>query len=279
MGPPTVLPPKVEDAVKILGPKYRDLLVRAVAVLTRDERVRAMWLSGSLARGLADKASDLDLVVAVADDALKDFCGSWRTWLEEITPTVLARPLGSTGSFFAVIGSWERCDVVVEGVGSVATSQVRDRIPVFDKGDLSSLIPIADPVPGPSSGQIEFLITEAFRIYGQLAVVVDREDWLLGLEGIYNLRILLYQLFVESNAPAQRYGLKRWSAKLTKGQRTVLESMPTGKPNKDAVIEGHVQLIGTFTAHARDIAAALGVEWPDRLESATYKYLHDRLGI
>ena len=279
MGPPRLLPPKVEDAVRILGPKYRDLLVRAVAVLTRDERVRAMWLSGSLARGLADKASDLDLVVAVADDALEDFCGSWRTWLEEITPTVLARPLGSTGSFFAVTGSWERFDVIVEGVASVETSQVRDRISVFDKGDQSKLIPRADPLPNPSSGQIESLITEAFRIYGLLAVVVDREDWLLGLEGIHNLRVLLYQLFVESNAPLPRYGLKQWSAKLTKGQRTVLESMPTGQPNKRSVVEGHVQLIGTFTAHARDIAAALGVDWPDRLESATYEYLHDRLGI
>lgn len=278
--PPRVLPPKVEDAVRILGPKYRDLLVRAEAVLTKDERVRAMWLSGALARGLADKASDIDLVLAIADNALEDFSGSWRTWLAEITPTVLARPLGSTGSFHAITESWERFDVVVEGVGSVATSPVRDRIPVFDKGGLSKLlIPIADPVPGPSSGQIEYLITEAFRIYGLLAVVVDREDWLLGLEGIHNLRILLYQLFVESNAPAPRYGLKQWSAKLTKAQRTVLESMPTGKPNKNAVVEGHLQLISTFNEHARDIAAALGIEWPDRLESATFKYLRDRLGI
>ena len=46
-----------------------------------DERVRAMWLSGSLGRGDADAMSDLDLIVAVADDALPEFAAQWQDWL------------------------------------------------------------------------------------------------------------------------------------------------------------------------------------------------------
>lgn len=279
MESPDALTAEVEDVVRILDVSYRELLLRATAFLKGDERVRAMWLSGALARGLADKASDLDLIVAIADDALGDFSASWRGWLEEITPTVLARPLGNLGCFYAVTEGWHRFEVVVEGASSVASSKVRNRIPVFDKDDLSKFIPEPEPVPGPSSEQIEFLITEALRIHGLLTVVVDREDWLLGVEGIHTLRLLLYQLFVESNAPLPRLGLKQWSAKLSKGQRDVLESMPTGQPNKDDVVQGHVELIDTFTTHARQIASDLKVMWPDRLERATYAHLHERLGI
>jgi len=60
-------------AVAVLPETYRHLFERAVAVLGADERVRALWLSGSLARGVADAASDLDLIVAVADDELDGF--------------------------------------------------------------------------------------------------------------------------------------------------------------------------------------------------------------
>ena len=49
---------------------YRHLLDRAIDVLGADRRVEAMWVHGSVARGDADALSDLDVIVAVADDDL-----------------------------------------------------------------------------------------------------------------------------------------------------------------------------------------------------------------
>ena len=51
---------------------------------------------GSVARGDADEVSDLDVIVAVADDDIPAFAGGWRDRLDDVTPTVMARPSHGT---------------------------------------------------------------------------------------------------------------------------------------------------------------------------------------
>jgi len=58
----------------------------------RDERVRALWLYGSLAKGIADAASDLDFIVGVRDDDHDSFTAEWRRcWRSSRPPCWLAR--------------------------------------------------------------------------------------------------------------------------------------------------------------------------------------------
>ena len=87
--------PVVRDVpgIEVLPSGYASLLARATTVFLGDERVRALWVSGSLGRGDADPSSDLDLLIAVADEGFDGFAATWRDWLAEITPTVLAKPL------------------------------------------------------------------------------------------------------------------------------------------------------------------------------------------
>jgi hypothetical protein len=117
------------------------------------------------------------------------------------------------------------------------------------------------------------LVEEFFRDFGMFPVVVEREDWLLGVEAIHLVRSLLYQLFVEMNAPLPPMGVKQWSTKLTRDQRTVLESLPTGAPTREAVFEAHRAIASEFRRHARAACDALDIAWPDELESATLRYL------
>jgi hypothetical protein len=69
-----------------LPPGYSNLLDRVIEVLRGDLRVRAAWAHGSVARGDADE--------------VPAFASGWRDRLDEITPTVMARPswLGRHGS-------------------------------------------------------------------------------------------------------------------------------------------------------------------------------------
>src|SRR5258707_6331095 len=71
---------------------YRVLFEQAAKVLGRDERVRALWVSGSLARGAADAWSDLDLIASVRDADFDAVAASWREWLAAVTPAAGARP-------------------------------------------------------------------------------------------------------------------------------------------------------------------------------------------
>jgi predicted nucleotidyltransferase len=71
----------VSTAVAPLEPGYAALLARVVGQVRSDERVRALWLAGSVGRGDADAGSDLDLVVTVVDPASSPTrpCGTWST--------------------------------------------------------------------------------------------------------------------------------------------------------------------------------------------------------
>jgi D-3-phosphoglycerate dehydrogenase len=87
----------------------------ATAALQGDERVVAAWLGGSLAAGTADAYSDVDLRVAVADDAFDAFVADWPDVAERLAPTVMRRRIGPPESpiVIAITPEWLRFDVAV----------------------------------------------------------------------------------------------------------------------------------------------------------------------
>jgi predicted nucleotidyltransferase len=256
-----------------LEPGYAELFERVASACARDDRVRAMWLSGSLARGTADRASDLDVLVAVADQSFDDFASRWEEWLAAITPTVIARPLPFVAGFFSVTPQRLRLDVVIERVSQLLDTRFRERTVVIDRDRLGATIPPrSEPAP-PDPARIAHLVEEFFRDYGMFNTVVERRDWLLGIEAIHMIRSLLYQLFVESNAPQPPTGVKQWSARLTAEQRAALEALPTGTATADGVVAAHEAVACAFVRHARAVCTDLAVPWPSDLEEATVAYL------
>ena len=261
------------DILAVLEPGYDALFDSAAEVFEADARVRAMWLSGSLGRGDADAMSDLDILVAVEDDGLPAFADAWRDWLARITPTLIARALPfAPGSLYAVTPERLRLDVVAEPASRVAHSPFRHRAVVFDRDGLDALVPRPEGV-GPSADRVSMLVEEFFRDVGMFPVVLEREDWLLGVEAIHLVRSLLYQLFVEMNAPLPPMGVKQWSTKLTPTQRAILEALPTGATSFASMMDAHSVVERAFREHARAACEELGVEWPSELEAATDRYL------
>lgn len=255
-----------------LPPAYGPLLQQAADVFHADERVRAMWVGGSVARGDADAASDLDLLIAVADDGHEAFAAAWEDWLAEITPTVIAKPLWfAPGSLYSVTATGERLDVVVEKASAIPTTMFPIRTPVFDRDGLHDQLPVGSPVAGPDPAKVAGLVEEFFRDYVMSDILVVRDDRLLGLEAIHHLRSLLYQLFTEANAPLPMMGIKRWSDRLTDEQRRVLEALPVGTP--ETVVADHEAIAVAFVEEARPICDRLGVPWPTGLHDAVVRSL------
>ncbi len=265
-----------------LGPlpaPYHDLFARARDVFDTDPRVEALWLSGSLARGDADSYSDLDLLVATTDEGHASFSDEWAKWLASITPTVLARRIPGIAGLYAVTPAWLRLDVVWEPHAALPKTFFRTRRAVFDRADCAAAIPAALPRPGPSARVVQDLVEESLRILGLLPTVAGREDWLLGVEGVWTQRLLLYQLFQQANAPLPETGLKQWSSKLQPAQRELLSGLPTGAATREAVVSGQLALARAFLAQARPLAARLGAVWPEALERATREHLRVTLDV
>ena len=265
--------------LSVLPSGYQRLLGAARRRLEPDDRVRALWLGGSLARGVADAASDLDLVVAVADDALPELSRTWRRWLADITPTVLAEELPfATGSFYSVTPDFERLDVVLEAVSTLASTAVRSRVTVFDKDGVSAHVPAPEEGAGPSAGAVTRLVTEYFRISAVETILV-RDDWLLAREHLHVVGSLIYRLFVEANAPLPPMGVKQWKAKLTGPQQAVLAGLPTTVTDLDGLRAAHLALATAFVTNAEVLARRLAVAWPDALEAAAGAHLSRHLGV
>jgi len=154
----------------------------------------------------------------------------------------------------------------------MATTPLRRRITVFDKDGLTERIPAPDDPP-PATGTIEFLIQETLRQAANFPVVIVRQDWLMGVIGVEQVQLFLYQLFAESNKPTPPTGPKQWSAKLTADQRRELEELPVPQARLDSVLAAREAAFRVFFRHAPGIARRNGVEWPADLERAVRAYL------
>ena len=172
------------DILQVLEPGYDALFDQAVEVFAADERVRAVWLSGSLGRGDADAMSDLDLIVAVADEALPDFAAQWPDWLAHITPTLIARSLPfAPGSLYAVTPERLRIDVVAEPASRVGKSPFRHRVVVFDR-DGPAKCPCRVDRPSARVDANRGVLPRR----GHVSRRTGHQDWLLNLEAIHLVR-------------------------------------------------------------------------------------------
>jgi hypothetical protein len=272
-------------ALRPLAAGYRELHEKVLAAADRDDRVRAMWLSGSLGRGVADAGSDLDVVLALAPASFDEFAAAWRDWLAEITPTVLARPLpGLPGSFFSVTNSCLRLDVVAERAGTADARALGLRLLVLDKDGIASAGVSATPTPtppaaGPDPVRLAEIAAEFFRQMTIFpAAVVARADWLLGVVSVQGAQLMLYELFVEANQPLPPMGIKQWSAKLTPAQRDICAGLPAPSATRHSVLAAMRATATAYRHAASEILAASAVPWPADFESAVRQFWLAELG-
>ncbi|MBM7789501.1 aminoglycoside 6-adenylyltransferase [Tenggerimyces flavus] len=262
-------PEAVERALAPLPEGYRTLFDRLLTVVEHDERIRALWLSGSLARGDADAGSDLDVLLAVADDDRDGFAENWREWLATITPTLIARPLTfAPGSFYSLTRDCERLDVVVETVTTArTTTPFRTRLVVLDRDGLHEDLPDPEPPKLPDRERMEWIVEEFFRL---LAIFVPvnlvRKDYLLGVVGVQGTRQMLHELFVNANQPLPATGVKQWSSKLTPAQRALMESLPPLDATRESLVPAMLATAEAFRTAGREALEAQGIPWPEDLD-------------
>ena len=87
-------------------------------------------------------------------------------------------------------------------------------------------------IAGPDPAKLTAIVEEFLRQQAIFpAAVVARGDWLLGVVGVRQVRLLLYQLFAEADQPLPPMGVKQWSAKLAPaaGQLQLLSSPATAR--------------------------------------------------
>jgi hypothetical protein len=256
----------------LLPPGYHSLFERAISLFEREDAVRAVWLSGSLAVAeRADAASDLDFRVAVRDREFDNWATRWEEWLRAITPTLLARSF-SPGSFYCLTPTLERMDVVSERVSELPTTAARERLMVLDKDGLDQIWPREPVAREPNVETVNYLIEEVLRQAANFDSVTVRQDPLLGVVAVQQVHLALYQIFVEVNTEVPVMGPKQWSRKLTRRQREVLERLPTPQPDLKDVRRAQRAALTALVTEGREAVESAGGIWPTALHEAIRLY-------
>jgi hypothetical protein len=258
-----------------LLPSYRPIFDRLLAVCESDERIRAFWLSGSLAKDTADSGSDLDCLLAIRDADFDEFAAGWREWLATVTPTLLARELPfARGSFYSTTTGCERLDVVSEAVSKVPTSRHRYRRVVFDRDGLDAAVPAPGPPPGPNLDRLRSTVEEFFRVEAIVPVMLNqRRDYLAAVNGVQSLQLMLYNVFVECNQPQPPMGIKQWTARLTPEQRQVLTALPVAAPEHDSIAVALRATGNAMRIPGRAAVTACGGTWPVDLDEGVQRFV------
>jgi predicted nucleotidyltransferase len=273
-----------EGLATIPSPAQRDLVERIAAVLWTDERIFAVWLGGSLARGNADAYSDVDVHALVDDHGLTDVLGRLDRMVDQISPTVYRRrmTLGRDSILVGITPEWQRFDLVFHSSSSLADRTFPQIKLLWARENAQAWLPRVAPqavVTNEQVAQFAPTVPEFLRVLGLLPVVVGRGEYLVAMDGVMLLRRYLIDLFILANGIAERGGILRLHPLLTSEQRAALERFPPLVPDKEAVITGHLACARLFLPLARRVLERNGVAYPIAFEQATLDHLKRTLNL
>lgn len=262
-----------------LPASYLPIFDRLIEVTEPDQRIRALWLSGSLAKGTADGGSDLDIVLAVRDEDFDDFAADWRDWLATITPTLIAKELPfAKGCFYSTAVGCERFDVISEPASKVSESNHRYRHVVFDRDGLDAKVPAPKEIPGPDAEKLTAICEEFLRIQAITPFMLnERRDFLCVVTGLETLHKMLYDVFVEANQPLPPMGVKQFTARLTGEQAAVLTALPRAAATYESLVPAMRAAVEAFRTHGRRAAETAGAIWPTALDDGVQAFFDGAL--
>jgi len=254
-----------------------ELIDRIATAVEPDQRIRALFLAGSLGSGTADRFSDVDLLAIAARESHEPLAEAWRELLGRIVPVVYFNRLPAPVPILNAISSgWLRCDLLIADRSELARRS-RDSLRVLiDRDQLYAELTAQLP-PQPSRERVTFLIQEFIRVLGLMPVAIGRGEYVLGVIGGGLLRQHLLSLLLET-AP-KRGGMLRLSGQISDADLTMLRELPIAAPTRQSVIDANLACAREFLPRAKQLAKTLGIPWPEEFEAATARHLQQELEI
>lgn len=251
------------------------LLVELTDLLRADERVRALWLSGSLGRRTADAWSDIDLLAVVADGA--DLLDGWEDRVRSVTPLVHYQTLGRSVANH-VTPEWLRFDLSVRRAGALDGLAADRLVTLFDRDGLTGTLPATGEPLRADPAAVTRLSREFLRVLGLLPVVLGRDELVAGALGAGLLQQLLVRLMLEDVEVPDRGGALHLAPLLPPDRYAALAALPPLRATRESVLGFHLACARLFLPLGRELAARTGASWPAELEAAALDHLRRELG-
>lgn len=260
--------------------KQNQIIEAATERCSNDERVKALFLSGSYGNGSQDAWSDVDFLVIVEDDNRQGVISDFLEAMESVGEMVSSNrlELGAT-LVHSALADWTRFDMVL-GDERVMAGKSRDGLkPLIDPGDLWSGLPETIEWQGPNPQQVEYLIKEFTRILALTSVGKGRDEVATAMSGSGLLRTNLIALMTQAVPMADPGGVLHMKKIFTEDhQRQVLE-LPAVSADWRSIFEFNRACAAVFYPLARNLAKDAGVTWPERYIEAMQAHLSEAIEL
>lgn len=246
--------------------------------LDSDAQVRAAWLAGSFGRGNADRYSDIDMHLLLAD--VDAFRGGARAWLESLRPLVLYKLLFDGQMVNALTDEGLRIDIWLH-----ADAPALDPAAVDVLLDRDGVLRLDAPPPAPSdpaqvAGWLLAQTEEFWRCVSLLPTVIGRDELLVSFMGLYVEVGIVTDILMAGYGVQRERGVKVLNPYLGDERRAELEAaLQLNGLNAESMVMAHMALAGVVREHGPLIAERHGFAYPAALEEAVLRYvareLHD----
>lgn len=203
------------------------LVERLRDVFEPDDRFRALFLTGSIGRGVDDRFSDVDTLLVVDASWTNHVLGSWDSVCSTLGPFVYVKQIPGTPVFNHVLPPWLRWDVTIassDAVPPLAAQQVKV---VFDKDQHLQVSTGPADMDHSAAGEV---VVEFFRCLALLPAVVGRDDPVTGVSGTLLLRQLTMQLMRIIDQPGTAAGALHLRGSISAEHYAALGSRTIGHP-------------------------------------------------
>ncbi len=245
-----------------------------------DTRVLAAWLEGSLAKGTADKYSDMDIHLLVAPENKGAFQQELESWISDIQPLVLFRETFPGQMITGITEAGLRLDVWLHSGTTISRDRAAVRVLYADEGSIQFKEARGDSKPKEVASALARHFNEFWRLIAILPTVLGREEHIAGFMGTAFVGMALTEVLIIGGGKQRDRGVKNVNdflqPELREEIETALSKVGLGR---EPLAKAHLRLAAMMQRYGPGIAAQHGLTYPFALEKAVIGYIARELQL
>lgn len=260
-------------------------VARLWTALAKDSRITGIWLEGSLARGDADRYSDIDLhglvQAGLAPEAVSQLMRELPRLLEAAGKVVFLRP-GPGNISTGMLDDGTRFDVVLETGADLARPRGAFRV-LFERHDGAlGALRQSETQAAPNPARVAWQVNEFWRCLSLLPAVLGRGELVIATQGHALMLGIAGEILMASEGKVRQTGAKRLNNYLpAELQQALEEAIPTGASAQD-LASAQLRLARLVRDAGRRCAERYSFAYPEEFEAAVLRYVEgelQRLGL
>ena len=245
-----------------------------------DVHILAAWLAGSFATGTADRYSDIDIHLLVAEESKEAFQQELESWLSDVQSLVLFRDTFPKQMVTCITITGLRLDVWVHSGNTIFLERDSVHVLFAAEGCIQFKAACKNDEPQDVAPVLKQHFHEFWRVLAILPTVLGREEHIAGFMGTTFVVMSLTEVLIIGNGKQRNRGIKNINAFIPQVIREEIETALTMEgTDRESIAKAHLRLTTIMQRWGPDIAEQHGLTYPFALEKAVLNYVSRELQI